>query len=130
MAGPFVRREIGVGRGVGPGHRLARAGGAKDQRRGERGDVLRTLDERAGRERKDAETVVKIGAETPRRYFVLKIAVGAGDHAHVDSFGRGRADRDEFAFLERAQQLGLHRSEERRVGNEGVSTCSSRWWPY
>src|SRR3546814_15711062 len=22
------------------------------------------------------------------------------------------------------------RSEERRVGNECVSTCSSRWWPY
>src|SRR3546814_8925352 len=22
------------------------------------------------------------------------------------------------------------RSEERRVGQEGVSTCSSRWWPY
>src|SRR3546814_15281711 len=22
------------------------------------------------------------------------------------------------------------RSEERRVGKEGVSTCSSRWWPY
>src|SRR3546814_7439486 len=23
-----------------------------------------------------------------------------------------------------------HRSEERRVGNECVSTCRSRWWPY
>src|SRR3546814_13233671 len=23
-----------------------------------------------------------------------------------------------------------HRSEERRVGKEGVSTCRSRWWPY
>src|SRR3546814_11567731 len=22
-----------------------------------------------------------------------------------------------------------HRSEERRVGKEGVSTCRSRWWP-
>src|SRR3546814_12517283 len=22
------------------------------------------------------------------------------------------------------------RSEERRVGKEGVSTCRSRWWPY
>src|SRR3546814_11856914 len=25
---------------------------------------------------------------------------------------------------------GLLRSEERRVGNEGVSTCRSRGWPY
>src|SRR3546814_12663699 len=24
----------------------------------------------------------------------------------------------------------LWRSEERRVGKEGVSTCRSRWWPY
>src|SRR3546814_18947835 len=23
-----------------------------------------------------------------------------------------------------------HRSEERRVGKEGVSTCSTRWWPH
>src|SRR3546814_8734777 len=23
-----------------------------------------------------------------------------------------------------------YRSEERRVGKEGVSTCRSRWWPY
>src|SRR3546814_15016976 len=26
--------------------------------------------------------------------------------------------------------LLVHGSEERRVGNEGVSTCRSRWWPY
>src|SRR3546814_17195701 len=25
---------------------------------------------------------------------------------------------------------GCMRSEERRVGKEGVSTCRSRWWPY
>src|SRR3546814_10043282 len=26
--------------------------------------------------------------------------------------------------------VGIYRSEERRVGKECVSTCSSRWWPY
>src|SRR3546814_13598475 len=31
--------------------------------------------------------------------------------------------------FQRAQRLGF-RSEERRVGKEGVSTCSSRWSPY
>src|SRR3546814_20811874 len=25
--------------------------------------------------------------------------------------------------------LAVPRSEERRVGNDGVSTCRSRWWP-
>src|SRR3546814_19409127 len=29
----------------------------------------------------------------------------------------------------RGQLLVLLRSEERRVGKEGVSTCQSRWWP-
>src|SRR3546814_16739245 len=33
-------------------------------------------------------------------------------------------------LLERAQRLVDVRSEERRVGQECVSTCRSRWWPY
>src|SRR3546814_17803566 len=37
---------------------------------------------------------------------------------------RGRNDK-----IERDRMLGF-RSEERRVGQEGVSTCRSRWWPY
>src|SRR3546814_8239424 len=32
------------------------------------------------------------------------------------------------AFLKVQKEIG--RSEERRVGNEWVSTCRSRWWPY
>src|SRR3546814_19984531 len=50
IAGPVVRRELVDRRGVGPGHRLARAGVAQDKRRGERGDGLRQLAERGGRE--------------------------------------------------------------------------------
>src|SRR3546814_13263485 len=30
----------------------------------------------------------------------------------------------------RRREMSLDRSEERRVGKEGVSTCRSRWWPY
>src|SRR3546814_7204985 len=37
----------------------------------------------------------------------------------------GQSGRSESA----SQPYGL-RSEERRVGNEGVSTCRSRWSPY
>src|SRR3546814_13261082 len=46
IAGPVVRRELVDRPGVGPGHRLARAGVAQDQRRGERGDVSRAREER------------------------------------------------------------------------------------
>src|SRR3546814_19580453 len=35
-----------------------------------------------------------------------------------------------LARVEFAQQVAGDRSEERRVGNEGVSTFRSRWWPY
>src|SRR3546814_20846986 len=33
-------------------------------------------------------------------------------------------------YLARGQNGGPHRSEERRVGQECVSTCRSRWSPY
>src|SRR3546814_12912589 len=35
-----------------------------------------------------------------------------------------------LAVLVGGKQLHLHRSEERRVGKECVSTCRSRWSPY
>src|SRR3546814_21099988 len=50
--------------------------------------------------------------------------------------------RDGFASVEEAAQViadylphrpsrkASARSEERRVGNECVSTCRARWWPY
>src|SRR3546814_19906421 len=35
-----------------------------------------------------------------------------------------------LGMLERGFNLGFRRAEERRVGNECVSTCRSRWSPY
>jgi hypothetical protein len=34
--------------------------------------------------------------------------VGRREHAHVDADGLGRADAPDLAFLEHAQELGLH----------------------
>src|SRR3546814_12918365 len=39
-------------------------------------------------------------------------------------------DADIFARWHVRRALGHIRSEERRVGEECVSTCRSRWWPY
>src|SRR3546814_18075525 len=36
----------------------------------------------------------------------------------------------EVADTGKPRHLASHRSEERRVGTEGVSTCRSRWSPY
>src|SRR3546814_18374241 len=50
--------------------------------------------------------------------------------AHHGDLLRGRAGAAGGA-VERAHVLvHAHRSEERRVGQECVSTCRSRWWPY
>src|SRR3546814_15464588 len=63
-----------------------------------------------------------------------------GDHRDADGFrpfgllaGLGSAatrDREEVARLRGLiDRLLIRRSEERRVGEECVSTCSTRWWP-
>src|SRR3546814_19056254 len=45
-----------------------------------------------------------------------------------------RVDANIGVAIETAHRLferrRIERSEERRVGKEGVSTCRSRWWPY
>src|SRR3546814_15821656 len=57
---------------------------------------------------------------------------GGGDEAFLELV----IDRDEIAdglldHVERAARADVDgRSEERRVGNECVSTCTSRWAPY
>src|SRR3546814_10613110 len=53
---------------------------------------------------------------------LLKINMGAG---HGGKSGRWESLKEEaeaYAFVL------TQRSEERRVGKEGVSTCRSRWW--
>src|SRR3546814_12963141 len=44
----------------------------------------------------------------------------------------GRTDKRKVGGLSRGEHFGQHhqRSEERRVGKECVSPCSSRWSPY
>src|SRR3546814_16128786 len=43
---------------------------------------------------------------------------------------QGRFGAPAEGQLVRAQVIGQARGEERRVGQECVSTCGSRWWPY
>src|SRR3546814_13173971 len=50
----------------------------------------------------------------------------------ADGFNRlhDRTAKDVTLFYLHAEAVSLHRSEERRVGTECVSTCISRWSPY
>ena len=83
--------------------------------KGERSDVLGPLAQRAQGQGEDVEAVVKVGAEAAFLDFERQIAVGASDHADIDLDRLGRAERDDFAFLQRAQQLGL--KSERHFGD-------------
>src|SRR3546814_1267974 len=58
--------------------------------------------------------------EQARALSVEEIARVAGDYRHA-------AENAKKAGFDGVQ---LHRSEERRVGKECVSTCRSRWSPY
>src|SRR3546814_16350664 len=62
-----------------------------------------------------------------RRGGELKLAEHAGAQLAV-GVGDDRADAD--SARTGAQRIIDERSEERRVGKEGVSTCRYRWSPY
>src|SRR3546814_15283448 len=66
---------------------------------------------------------------------IIATAVEAGRRHAAEIADARHGDRDqaveEFIHAFAAQgDLAADRSEERRVGNECVSTCSSRWSPY
>src|SRR5439155_15140421 len=52
---------------------------------GEREDVLRAVAQRRELDREDVEAVVEVAAEESLTDQLLEVAVGAGDHLHVDA---------------------------------------------
>ena len=74
---------------------------------GEQRDVVAPLAQRQRLDREHAEPVVEVLAEPAALHLLLEVAVGGGDHAHVDGAGALLADALELALLQHAQQLGL-----------------------
>ena len=72
-------------------------------------DVPGALAERRERDGDDAEAVVEVLAEAPRRDGLLEIPVRRRDDAHVDVEVARPADPPEGLLLEEAQELGLER---------------------
>ena len=97
--------------------RQRRAGGQwrSEQRGGDGADVEPALAQRRQVDRHDVEAPVEVGAEAAGGDLGGEIAVGAGDDADVDRLGPDRADRQDLALLQGAQQLGLER--ERDLGD-------------
>src|SRR3546814_13372142 len=73
------------------------------------------------------------GRSVPKAYAIATEALGrsADFDPAIDSYPRVMVGRLR-GLLDRyyADIPWTHRSEERRVGKEGVSTCRSRWSPY
>src|SRR3546814_11522978 len=72
-----------------------------------------------------------------RRYQKAKFDAGfAGINWPTDLGGQGLGHIEKITFEAEEMKHGFPsfyfsiRSEERRVGKEGVCTCRSRWWPY
>ena len=72
-------------------------------------DVLGALAERRQVQRDDVQPVIEVAAEMADADLLVEIAVGRGDDARVDRNGFRRADGDDFAVLQRPQELDLRR---------------------
>src|SRR3546814_17681634 len=58
---------------------------------------------------------------------------GRNNQGHATARGIGGGHKQKYRivdFKRRKWDMGAVRSEARRVGTEGVSTCRSRWSPY
>ncbi len=55
----------------------------------------------------DAQPIEEVLAEAPGAHFLLEVAIGSGDHPHVDLQRLDAADPLDLALLENAQELRL-----------------------
>src|SRR3546814_15494346 len=73
---------------------------------------------------------------TPRMNLIAATVRAAGpDRSRLDLAGGAFLDGPPLAGIAPGAPISIglrpeHRSEERRVGKEGVSTCRARWSPY
>ncbi len=71
-------------------------------------DVLAALAQRRQADREHRQAVVEILTERVLAHLELQVAIGRGDHAHVDLARTRVADGHDLALLQHAQQLRLH----------------------
>src|SRR5215813_282262 len=85
--------------GVGDLHRPS-GNAAFEEPVSEHGDVGTTLAQRRNVDGYDVQPKVEVFAECAGTVFALEIAVGGGDHAHIDARTLVAADRSDFLFLQ------------------------------
>ena len=75
---------------------------------GQQGDVLGPLPQGGHDDLQHAQAEVQVAAEAPFGHVLLQVAVGGGDHAHVDLDRLAAADALEGMPFQHAEELGLH----------------------
>ncbi len=83
-----------------------------DEMVGQQDDVAPPLAQRRQVERKDVQTVKKVGPEPSRGEILLEVAIRCGDDPDIDADHAGGAERLELLFLEHPEQFGLGRRGE------------------
>ncbi|GIW39702.1 MAG: hypothetical protein KatS3mg076_0279 [Candidatus Binatia bacterium] len=81
----------------------------RDEMLDEERDVLLALAEGGKSDRDDVQAVVEVRPKTPRRHFLLEVLVRRGHDPHVHVDRAGRAEGQDFLFLDGAQELDLQR---------------------
>src|SRR3546814_15504898 len=129
----MIRRSVEKLANAGPDrapHRIEIVGLIADRgMAGRIGDVLASVEQIA-----DRQADARAACPTVIAHEIALLAK-IGEQPQVE-----RRERSEAKLLRRARRpgidrrralpVGVERSEERRVGKEGVSTCRSRWSPY
>src|SRR5213594_1671934 len=104
---PWVAEEAfeGLGGQAEPAVELARR--PREEMLGQRGNVLAAVAKGRERHLDDVETIEKVFTEASLADQRREVAVGGGDHTHVDGRGLRRAEPPDLAALQRAEELYL-----------------------
>ncbi len=78
-----------------------------DEMPGQKGNILAPLPQRRQLQGEDVQAIVEIGAKAAGGDGLFEIAIGGGDHPHVDLQGARAPHPLQLAFLKGAQQAGL-----------------------
>ena len=79
---------------------------------GQQQHITTALTQRRHRQRVNAQAVIQVGTKASGAHLSRQVAVGGGDHPHVDAVFAIRTNPLQLPTLQHAQQLGLDRQRQ------------------
>ena len=112
IAGPGMGFQQSQRRVVDPAGLFRRRRMAQQHPESERGNIPRPVAQGGQPQGEHVKPVKQVFAEPPGFHFGRKVPIGGCHHPHINLDRTGRAQRQNFAFLQSAQQLGLQRQRQ------------------